>query len=293
VTVADPFPNEVRDEVRLLRHEISTLAAEMAAVRRRAEQIAALRDEETESRIERLERVLDYDRTTAHVRAAVSQSNLARDPVAHMYVPDLFPPDVYDALVEAIPPAAFFETDPLHAAELRMPPRLAPAHSIVTWAFLTEVVLEVLSPALVSAFAQPLGALTSTLYPALPPLSELDVEVTLSHGRLVRRTRGYQATPSPDREWDFLTAVVCLARPGDGAEFGSRLDGRTFPFNGNSALVFLQPAHAHTYESIPDTVRDHVQRHTYEFGVGPTQAGRRALAASGVKQAPGTRPRAP
>jgi hypothetical protein len=288
--MADSFPDEVRDEVRLLRNEVSALAADMAALRRRTEQIAALRDDQTDRRIERLEHVLDYDRTAAHVRAAVSRSHLAHDPVAHIYVADLFPRDVYDALVEAVPPAAFFETDPPHAAELRMPPRLASTHSIVTWAFLTEVVLDVLSPALVTAFAQPLGALTSTLFPALPPLSELDVEVTLSHGRLIRRARGYRATPSPDREWDFLTAVVCLARPGDGPEFGSRLDGRTFPFHANSALVFLQPAHAHTYESIPDSVGDQVQRHTYEFGVGPTQAGRRALAAGGVRQAPGTRP---
>ena len=281
MTSPDTSLDGVRRELGALREELSGLTAHLRTLQRQADQLAALHAEEPDAaaKVERLERVLTFEKVAAHFRDAVAQAPLIQDPVPHLWVSQLLPPDVYQAVIDAIPARAFFDDRAADANELRVPPRVAPTHSIVTWAFLTDVVLRALSSALVARFHEPLAAFTSARFPTLPPFGEWDVEVTLSQGRIVLRGPGYVGAPLPDRPWDFLTTVVCLARPNDDEAFGSRLHGDVFPFRANSALTFLGPAQAHEYLSIPHGEARATDRYTYEFGVGPTREGRRTLTA--------------
>jgi hypothetical protein len=143
---------------------------------------------------------------------------------------------------------------------------------------MTEIVLRSLGPALAERFSKPLAARAATAFPGLPPFDEWNVEITLSEGRLVRRVRGYAGAPAPHREWDLLTAVLCLARRGDDERFGSRVYGEPFPFRANCAVAFVGPSEALEYASIPPETSGMTERYTYEFGIGPSREGRRRLA---------------
>lgn len=259
---------------------MGTLASLLRQLQRRTEQLSTLHQAEQAAAIgiDKLERVLDFDRVASHVRTRVARAELAETPLPHLCIADVLPDDVYGALVAAIPAAVFFDGGVDHGAALRIPPRLAPSCSIVTWGFITEIVLQVLSPALVRRFQDPLAAFAKTRFPDLPPFGEWNVEITLSEGRIVRRLPGYAGAAGPHREWDFLTTVLCLARQDDDERFGSRVGGLSFPCLANSALTFLGSGDAHEYAPIPPTAPAGTERHTYEFGTGPTREGRRALA---------------
>lgn len=251
-----------------LGDEVSRLRTQMERLQQRTDQLFALRQAEPETapRLEQLETVLDFDRVAAHVQTAVAQAPLTLDPVPHISVQDVFPAAVYRALVDAIPPVVFFEGDDDRALELRVPPRTGPVPSIVTWAFASEVALRALSPALVARFESPLAAFARTRFPSLPPFQEWGVDIALSQGRIVRRRPGAAEGPPPDRPWEFLTCVVALARPHD-------------PFPSNTALVFLGPPQTFSSLPIPESAPSQTEWYTYEFGIGPTREGRRALTA--------------
>jgi hypothetical protein len=252
--------------------------AELArTVARRAERLAILRREDAVAgaRVERLERVLDAGRVGAHARLAVSEARLTAHPVPHLRVDELMPGDVYSALIDALPAAAFFDGN-LARQELRVPLRLAPTHAVVTWSFFTDVMLDAISGALVKAFEGPLADMARTRFPHLPPIGKWG-EITLSQGRLVRRTAGEQPPEPAERSWDLLTGALHLARPGDGDEWGSRIGGADVPFRANRLVVRVAERGGDEYVSIPATAPPGTERYTYEFGIGPTREARRGL----------------
>ena len=271
----------LRGEVRTARKSLARLTAALQAFEHRAEQLRTLQaiEQNAAARIAQLERLLDLDAVAAHVRAAVGRAELRRDPVPHVLVAELLPHDVYAAVVDAMPAAPFFDEDAGHGTALRVPPRLAPTHTIITTSFLNEVVKSALSAALLDRFNDSLIAFTQEHFPALPPFSSWDVEVTISQARIVRRSPGSSGDDprSGDRRWDLLTGIVNVARRGDGEDGGSRLASTIVPFRGNTALVFNAPADVHAYEPILPGEPPGTARYTYEFGIGPTRDGRRRL----------------
>lgn len=273
----DPFSHDVA----ALEVELSKLVSRIHLLRQRTEQLSTLRDEEghAAARIAVLERVLDFERVAAHVRSAVARTELVEEPVPHLVASTLLPPDVFQAVLEAIPARVFFEGDAVQGQEMRVPPRLAPTCAIVTWMFLNDIVLRTLSDIVVARFVEPLTAHTRERFPSLPPFRDWGVEITLSQARIVRRTPGYAGGASTVRPWDLLNGIVSLARERDTEEHGSRLDGMVFPFRANSALIHLGPAEAHAYASIPPDAPSDLERYTYEFGIGPTRDARRTLTA--------------
>ena len=270
----------LRAQAGAVRSELSKLLSRTEILRRRVEQLSAVRDEagHLAAQIARLEQVLDFDRVAEHVRGAVTRASLAAEPVPHLIASGLLPADVYLAVIDAIPAPVFFDGRAEEGQELRVPPRLAPTAAIVTWMFLNEVG-RVLSDLLVARFETPLAAYARTRFPTLPPIAQWGVEIALLEARLVRREPGYTGVPAPDRPWDFLTGVYCLARPGDTEEFGSVLDTTAVPFRANAVLVFLGPASAQVYAPIPRGAPAGIERHIYEFGLGPTRDARRTLTA--------------
>ena len=271
----------LRGEVRTARKGLARLRAALQAFERQADQLRTLQAIEghVAARVAQLERVLNLDDVTAHARASVGRAELRRDPVAHMFIADLLPRDVYAAVVDAMPDAPFFDEEAGHGTALRVPPCLAPTHTIITTSFLNEVVKSALSAALLDRFNESLVAFTQEHFPALPPFHSWDVEVTISQARIVRRSSGSSGDNprSGDRRWDLLTGIVNVARPGDGEDGGSRLASTIVPFRGNTALVFNAPADVHAYEPILPGAPPGTARYTYEFGIGPTREGRRRL----------------
>lgn len=265
-------------DVQTARKGLARLGAALQSFERQAEQLRTLQaiERDVAARIAQLERVLNLDGVTAHVLAAAGRAELRRAPVAHMLIADLLPHDVYAAVVDAMPAAPFFDQDAGHGTALRVPPRLAPTHTIITTAFLNEVVKSALSAALLDRFSDSLIAFTQEHFPELPPFPSWNVEVTISQARIVRRSPGDDPEPE-DRHWDLLTGVVHVARPGDGEDGGSRLASTIVPFRGNTALVFNAPAGVHAYEPILPAEAPGPARYTYEFGIGPTREGRRRL----------------
>jgi hypothetical protein len=230
---------------------------------RQTRQLAILRSEDAlaGAHVERFERILDAEHVGAHARQAVAAARLRRDPVVHLRVDELLPPDVYRALVDAIPAPVFFEGDEARQ-ELRVPPRLAPTHTVVAWAFFTEVMLDAVSGALVAAFDEPLAAMAQTRFPELPPIGKWG-EITLTQGRLVRRTAGEEPPDVAERPWDLLTGVLDLARPGND--------------DANTLVVCLGQARTDRYAQTIDIAPPGTERYTYEFGIGPTREARRRL----------------
>lgn len=270
------------------------LTRDIDRLRRRVDQLAALRTAEPAeaAQLHALERVLEIDRVAQHVRAACAAAELAAAPVPHLVISDVFPGDVYAAIVEAIPGPAFFEAVTDNAYELRVPPRLASFQTLVTWEFVTAVVLRAFSPALIARLHEPLAAFARTQFPALPALEDWNVEVTLSQGHILKRCPGYAGAYSEDRPWELLTTIVDVGALQEDGLYGSVLGGQSLskgglpadsgtvkniPFRPNGALAFVGPASVHQYAPIPREAPTHAVRYAYQFGVGPTREGRRIL----------------
>jgi hypothetical protein len=242
------------------------LAAELAAVRVQMDRLAALHEGEREAavRMDALERVLERDRIARHIRAAVAQATLVDGPAPHAVIASLLPADVYAALVEAIPAPVFFESSDAGGGELRLPLTLAPTHAVATWDFLAGIVAEVLVPALAERFQPALERRIAELCPSFAPTEHADISLVASPGRIIRRVPGWEAPPRR-RPWHLMTAVVCLARPGEGP-------------TANSALIVVHSPGALDGAvqrfGVPD-----VAQCAYEIQLGPDSATRRRLLA--------------
>jgi hypothetical protein len=283
-----------RSGLAVLEQELAKLRRHVDQLRLTARQLRALRqaDADIDAQIARLEQTLNFDEAIRHVHDAVGRGELFTDPIPHLLLTDLLPSFVYDAVVGAIPDPVFFKDVGPDSAELRLPPRLAPTHSIVAWAFVTEIVLQVLGPALVTRLSAPLDAFATRQFPELPPLSRWHVEITLSEGRLVRSAGVRGQLSSGGRPWDVLTTIMSLA-PLAGIDETSTVleltgDALSVPgsmlredapkrvsLGGNAALTMVGAARA--CRELRAAGAASGARCMYEFGVGPTQEGRRML----------------
>jgi hypothetical protein len=254
--------DDLRDEVRGIRGHVSALESRIRLLHQRVSQLAALHDDEERfrDRVERLERVLDAARVAAHLQDAIAAAALEEHPAPHLVVSEPLPPDVHRALLEAVPPAVFFDHPESSRQELRVPLRLAPTHCLVTWSFMTEMLLQQrVTAGLTAPFGESLARFAQTRFPALPPFDAWGVDITVTEGRLVRARRGDAGGEPADRQWDLLTGVLTLVpAPGESADV---------------LTVFLGNAPVHV------VAQGDAERCTYEFGLGPSREGRRRLTA--------------
>jgi hypothetical protein len=279
VKIPDDSLDVLQSELDAAADVFSKLIGDVDKLRRRVDRLSALRTAAPAeaAQLRALEPVLDFERVARHVGAACAAAELSAGPVPHLLIPDVFPSDVYAAIVEAIPEPAFFEPVADGAYELGVPPRLAPFQALLTWEFVTAVVLRAFSPALIARLREPLAAFARTRFPALPPLEDWNVEVTLSRGRLIGHWPGFAGTSSADRPWDLLTTIVCLVGSQEDGRYGSVLGSRPLPYRPNGALAFVGEASVHEYVSIPHGAPQQPVRYVYEFGIGPSREGRRIL----------------
>ena len=125
----------VRKDVRLLISQVEALQASLEHTQQlaaRADRIAAqvklaaVLNREQCQIVARAGELLDSARVGAHVRTAIESATIILEPYEHMVVDNLLPRDVYDLLIESIPPEPFFdERDPIKR-NLRFPMELGP-----------------------------------------------------------------------------------------------------------------------------------------------------------------------
>jgi hypothetical protein len=163
----------------------------------------------------------------------------------------VLPPEVYEALVEAIPPHVFFDSDPARH-ELPAPPKVAPLDSVVVWGFVNDVMKDVFLPAMAARLDQRL----------VPQLAR-------AQGTILIRRPG-QRPRAREASWELVTSVVDLGPPGAEGDHGTlvrRRAGDEAEFRTpvtlapNCALTFVNADAVYEYASPAD-------RHTYEFRMG-------------------------
>jgi len=244
---------------------------------------------------------LDEARVRAHVEQAIAASPLLTDPFEHIVVDNLVPPDVYELMLEARPPEAFFDPRDPAKQDLRMPMAAGPALMKAVWAFVDDTLaMRIIRPAVLEKFDAALRrhveeAFGPGLYErvlALPP--------SRSSARLALRRPGYALAPHRDPKRSMLTCLIYLAAPGDEERYGTQLyrvtndseahykqtyfpeqEGatcalvKTVPFRPNSMLVFLNSRGAHGAAIPPDAPP--TERYTFQFYVAPDTEALRAL----------------
>jgi hypothetical protein len=289
-----------------LQRELRAVKAEMAALALREAQLRAVvrRDAELESAAAALPALMDTTRINEHVSAAIAGAALHTDPCPHVVVTELFPPDLYEALLLAIPPRELFEDKPVNKQQLNVPFAFAPAYSRALWKYMADVVIDrVLAPALIERFREPLRDWIVANWPSLaddpfgPPM-----RLHSTDGRILLRRRGYRIRPHRDPKWGFITGLLYLAGAHDRPEWGTQLFAvdaddeargaaphwigdtqcrlaRTVPFVRNSGLFFLNSSGAHGAHIPDDAEPASLERYAYQFRIGPTGQSIQALVA--------------
>jgi hypothetical protein len=286
----------VRKDVRALQRDIERLESALDRLAAQVKLTAVLNRTQHDA-VARLSDRLDAARIGAHVRDAIAAAPLLDEPFEHLVVESLLPTDVYDLLIEAIPPEPFFDAHDPIKRNLRFPMDFGPALSASVWAFFDDVVTrQMIRPAVVARFREPLQRHYDAIFGR--PFRERaeNMAQAVSGGRLMLRRAGYHLDPHRDPKHSMLTCLLYLARPGDSDAHGTQLfsvendsdasykqtfypgqEGRRcelvklVPFRANSMLVFLNSRGAHG-ATIPGDAPVSLERYSYQFYVAPEKA---------------------
>lgn len=267
------------------------------------ERLIAQNDEDREALSEALDRI-SAPSVGEHVARKIASAEVQKDPFPHIFVEDLFPLDVYQLLVDTIPPLDFFsDRDPIKQ-NYRPTQPMAPVKSKVVWRYLDSVICsETLVPALTAKF----GPFLNQHYAEIFGVDFVDRARALpqvaSSGRLMCRRPGYHLRPHLDPKRVFLTALLYLPRSRDEDEgFGTQIfrgdrpfvaqylntyypdrDSvrfelvKTMPFRWNSLVVFMNSGAAHGAEIPRDSSPQDLERYAYQVYIGPEQTALKAL----------------
>jgi hypothetical protein len=299
----DAAAKPLRKDVRQLASRIEQLEDELAETSTRArhadriatrlELTAALNDRQRAA-IAELPRLLDEQRITRHIRAAIESATLLMDPYEHAIVERLLPDDVYHLLLDAIPPAPFFhDRDPIKR-DIRFPMAFGPTLTAVVWGFFDEVIARrAIRGAVLDKFHEPLQRHFDAVFGQRFREQANALPQSVSGGRLMLRSPGYHLDPHRDPKHTMLTCLLYLARPGDSETYGTQIfrvagdtdasykqtyypeqEGHTcelvkvVPFRPNCMLVFLNSRGAHG-ATIPADAPTTLERYSYQFYIAP------------------------
>lgn len=226
-----------------------------------------------------------------HVRRAIQGAALVLDPFPHVVVEGVLPDEVYDHLVDAVPPRAFFEDRPVNDQQLAVPFEFAPDDSKAVWGAFAELVESQLGPGFESKFHD---LMEEYIHSTVPAARGERLLFHASNLRLMLRRPGYVIAPHRDPKWGFVTVLFNIARPGDSETFGTHLyrvhdDNEapselpywidqarcelvgTVPFRRNAMLAFLNGYGAHG-ASIPADAPPDTERYQFQFRIGPVRS---------------------
>jgi hypothetical protein len=281
-------------QIDALLAEVQTLKTAVTVLVRKERQLRAILETEFASndQVVRFEALIRASPIAEHVRLAIEAATLRHEPFPHCVIDDLLPEEYYEALIAALPPVDLFADRPDNKQQLTVPLEFAPRFSMEVWRHMARVVAEeMIKPAILVKFREPL---TEWLRAALPALGDrpLDrVRINCSDGRLLLRRPGYRIPPHRDPKWGFITCLMYLARDGDDERWGTQLykvDGDEeaasatphwiaeslchlageVAFRPNRALVFLNSVGAHGASIPSDAKPADLERYAYQFRIG-------------------------
>lgn len=277
------------------------LSTAVEALRIRTEQLMAIErlNWEQQEDLRQLDVCLDRARISAHVRAAVKAAPLHHDPFPHVVLDTWLPPDVYETIVRALPPAVFFADREVSRQRLLVPFSVAPAYSRRVWRFVAEDIVGcALSDALNQKFQDVVRQYVGIFCEQW--LEQPDQRLHPSDGRIMLRRPGYVIEPHRDPKWGFITGLVYLARDDDDEAYGTQLYRvrddveapddkplrfdpqrcelvKSVPFRPNTLLAFLNSRGAHGASIPADATPATLERYVYQFRLGPHAAGIKRL----------------
>jgi uncharacterized coiled-coil protein SlyX len=288
-----------------LEATLRTLSDAVAELRVRESRLRAIyqRDIDLQPALDAVDGILDAASIRSHVERSVESAALDPDPFPHLVLEDLFPRPFYEAVLRGIPPVEMFDGTE-NKQRIVVPFEMAPAFSRRVWGFLLHsVVDDIIGPALIRKFRQPLNEWLQATWPELAGQSlESRVKLQSTDGRILLRRRGYLIPPHRDPKWGFVTCLLYLARPGDSPAWGTQLyhvEGDTeavnvaphwigaelcrlakdVSFRPNTALAFMNSRGAHGARIPADAEPPDLERYVYQFRLGPSPESIRTLQA--------------
>src|SRR5215510_9566623 len=295
----------VRKDVRLLLNQVEELQASLEQTRQLAARadraaaqmkLAAVLNRAQCEKVARVSELLEPTRIAKHIRAAIASTPIVLEPYEHMVVEGLLPPDVYELLIEAIPPEPFFDDHDPIKRNLRFPMELGPTLSAVVWGFFDDVVIQqMICPAVLERFRTPLLRHYDSIFGQEFRARADAMPHHVNSGRLMLRRRGYHLDPHRDPKHAMLTCLAYFARPDDDERFGTQIFSvdddedsnykqtyypeqagrrctlvKVVPYRPNSMLIFLNSRGAHG-ASIPGSASEALERYSYQFYIGPAK----------------------
>ena len=290
-------------QVEALTSEVQLLAAKLDTTALKEQQLRAVMvsDVDAEDRVLGFHTMLGGVDLAQHIRKAVRKAELHLDPFPYCIVDGLFPRAYYHALIDGIPPVELFGDRPVNKQQLVVPFHFAPKYSRVVWSHMADVAAtDMIAPALVEKFHEPLTEWLRYNFPALGSDPLRTIEMKCSDGRIMLRRPGYRILPHRDPKWGFVTCLMYLARSGDEPRWGTQIfrvkedqqaQGASphwipdeqcefvtdVEFVPNRALVFLNSVGAHGAHIPADAQPPDLERYTYQFRVGPERQSMEAI----------------
>jgi hypothetical protein len=243
--------------------------------------------------IDALDTRLDFERVRAHIHSVVRRAELVMEPFPHIVVDRMWPNEIYQLVVRAIPPEPFFpEKDPIKQ-NIRVPMDFAPIFNARVWEFVDRASRECIVPEVLRKFREPLEAHYDTIFGEAFRKRARALPQSVSGGRLMLRRPGYHLDPHRDPKRAWLTCLMYLAKPGDSQAWGTQVFKVTgdqeapytqtyypaesgaavelvklVPFVPNTALIFLNSGGAHGADIPRDAPAD-LERCSFQFYIGP------------------------
>jgi hypothetical protein len=267
--------------------KVERLKQRVRAVERENDRLRAIvaLDQAHRARWDQLQAALDPAAIERSVARAFANAEFDVAPMPHLVLRDLWPDATYRALLDAIPPDAFFpDHDPVKQNLKIHQNDMAPAWTRLALEFLEGMVIpRLLTPAIAGRMRPYLDETTAGLPHAA------------TAGRLMLRRPGYKLEPHLDPQRVACTCLLYFARPGDDAAYGTQLFAidrpvavdrsntfyprehgykcrlvKTVAFEPNTALVFLNRGGAHAAE-IPRKAPPDTRRYSYQFYISPVE----------------------
>jgi len=284
-----------------LKEATRELTSAVESLRIRTEQLATLEQTnwELQEAVEQLPASLDTESVRGHISRAIANATLELDPFPYLVVEKWLPDDIYKLMIGGLPAPVFFADRDSSKQRLSVPFQMAPRYSRKVWQLITrDVVSSIAGPLLSEKFGPAIRDYVKTFCPDLP--AGVDLTMRTSNGHIMLRRPGYVINPHRDPKWGFVSSLVYLARPGDNESYGTQLYRvkndeeaptfkpfyvkesrceliKTVPFRANTMLVFLNSAGAHGASIPADAQPPTLERHLYQFRLGPDTATKVAL----------------
>ena len=278
----------LQETIDSLRQEVQELRATQSGL------LVAELDRRDSAILATVQARLDVERTRTHIDRAIRCAAIETHPTPHLVVPNVLPDDLYQLLLESMPPQALFSRRDLLKQDFEMDalPN-APRLCDLIWGFFDQqVVASIVTPLLIGRFGEAVvrhyggGEVTEFGRQAAA------IDHRSFAGRIQLRRPGYELKPHLDPKRVVITGLFYFAKPGDSEAFGTQLFAvdrpfvqsemktffpeqhglrcavaRTVPYRANTLFAFINSTAAHGATLPVDAPLK--ERYAYQFYVKP------------------------